>query len=48
MKKYQSPKINVVELIRNNLLMYTNKKEGIIWAGKRKLKYYINNNIFVS
>lgn len=30
LRKYQSPKINVVELIRNNLLMYTNKKEGII------------------
>ena len=30
MKEYQSPKINVVESIRNNLLMYTNKKEGII------------------
>ena len=39
LRKYQSPKINVVELIRNNLLMYTNKKEGIIWAEKRKLKY---------
>ncbi len=30
LRKYQSPKINVGELIRNNLLMYTNKKEGII------------------
>lgn len=30
LRKYQPPKINVVELIRNNLLMYTNKKEGII------------------
>lgn len=30
LRKYQSPKINVVELIRNNLLMYTNKEEGII------------------
>ncbi len=30
LSKYQFPKINVVELIRNNLLMYTNKKEGII------------------
>ena len=30
LRKYQSPKINVVESIRNNLLMYTNKKEGII------------------
>ena len=30
LRKYQSPKINVVELIRNNLLIYTNKKEGII------------------
>lgn len=30
LRKYQSPKIIVVELIRNNLLMYTNKKEGII------------------
>ena len=30
LRKYQSPKINVVELIKNNLLMYTNKKEGII------------------
>lgn len=30
LRKYQFPKINVVELIRNNLLMYTNKKEGII------------------
>ena len=39
LRKYQPPKINVVELIRNNLLMYTNKKEGIIWAEKRKLKY---------
>lgn len=39
LRKYQSPKINVVELIRNNLLMYTNKKEGIIWAEKRKLRY---------
>ena len=29
LRKYQSPKINVVESIRNNLLMYTNKKEGI-------------------
>lgn len=29
-RKYQSPKINVAELIRNNLLMYTSKKEGII------------------
>lgn len=30
LRKYQPPKINVVDLIRNNLLMYTNKKEGII------------------
>ncbi len=30
LRKYKPPKINVVELIRNNLLMYTNKKEGII------------------
>ena len=30
LRKYQFPKINVVELIKNNLLMYTNKKEGII------------------
>ena len=30
LRKYQPPKINVVESIRNNLLMYTNKKEGII------------------
>lgn len=30
LSKYQSPKINVAELIRNNLLMDTNKKEGII------------------
>lgn len=30
LRKYQPPKINVVELIRINLLMYTNKKEGII------------------
>ena len=35
LSKYQFPK----ELIRNNLLMHTSKKEGIIWVGKRKLKY---------
>lgn len=30
LEKYQFPKINVIKSIRNNLLMYTNKKEGII------------------
>ena len=30
LRKYQSPKINVVESIRNNLLMKKKKKEGII------------------
>ena len=29
LSKYASPKINVTELIRNNLLVYT-KKEGVI------------------
>ena len=30
LRKYQSPRINVAELIKNDLLIYTSKKEGII------------------
>jgi len=30
LRKYQCSKINVAELMRNNLLLYTSKKEGII------------------
>lgn len=30
LRKYQCSKINVAELVKNNLLLYTSKKEGII------------------
>ncbi len=30
LRKYQCSKINVAELMRNNILLYTSKKEGII------------------
>ena len=30
LRKYKSPKINIADILRNNLLLYQSKKEGII------------------
>lgn len=32
LRKYKSPKINVADILKNNLLIYKPKKEGIIWV----------------
>ena len=55
MKKYQSPKINVAELIRNNLLMDTNlnslsdiysDNSNIYLDEDKRMTLYFNERIF--